>query len=128
MSETQVEAEVRAFLGRLTALREAGDTDAAIRLIDELFAARRPDDPVLAATGDALFQTVATQRSLSARLFRHLTMRFDWRDARGRAAEADPQLHSVILARLAAEDWHEELLTRAAQPGQLIAAFAIAQG
>jgi hypothetical protein len=122
------EEEVHTFLSRLTALREAGDTAAAIRLIDEPFATRRPDDPVLAATGDALFQTVASQPSLSARLFCHLVMRFDWRDARGRAAEADPQRHSIILARVAAEDWYQALLTQAAQPGQLVAACAVARG
>ncbi len=109
-------------------MREAGNIAAAIHLIDELFATRWPDDPVLAATGDALFQTVAGQRSLSARLFCHLVMRFDWRDARGRAAEADPQRHSVILARVAAEDWYQQLLTQAAQPAQLIAACAVARG
>jgi hypothetical protein len=123
-----VEEEVGAFLRKLMALRHAGDTDAAIGLIDRLVATRRPGDPVLAATADALFHTVALQRSLSARLFRHLVERFDWRDARGLAAQADPQRHSVIVARAAAEDWYDGLLTQAAQPGQLIAACAVARG
>ncbi len=121
-------AEINAFLDRLVALRHAGDIDAAIRAVDSLFAAKRPGDPVLDGIGDALFRTMALQRSLSARLLSHLVMRFDWRDASGAVAQADPQRHSVLLARVAAEDWYHALLAQAAKPGELVAACITAPG
>jgi hypothetical protein len=121
-------AEIGGFLSKLAALRYAGDIDAAIGAIEGLFATRQPGDPVLDGIGDALFQTMALERSLSVRLFCHLVERFDWRDASGRAAEADPQQHSILLARVAAEDWYQELLTQAAKPGEIVAACAVARG
>lgn len=120
--------QVRAFLGELAALRNAGDIDAAIAAIDRLFATLQPGDPLLGAIADALFQTVALQPSLPARLFRHLVARFDWRDVRGPVARAYPQEHSRLLARVAAEDWYQRLLAQAAQPGELIAACLVARG
>jgi hypothetical protein len=121
-------AEIGTFLRKLAALRYAGDIDAAIRAIEGLFATRQPGDPVLDGIGDALFQTVALERSLSVRLFCHLVARFDWRDASGGAAQADPQRHSILLARVAAEDWYQELLTQAAKPDGIVAACAVARG
>ncbi len=119
-------AEIDAFLDHLAALRQAGDTGAAIRAVDSLFATKPPGDPVLDGIGDALFRTVALQRSLSARLFCHLVARFDWRDASGAAAQADPQRHSILLARVAAEDWYQGLLAQTAKPGEVVAACAVA--
>lgn len=119
---------IRAFVARLTAFRHAGDIDAAIAAIEELFATRLPGDRVLEGIGDALFETAALDPSLSVRLFRHLTGRFDWCNARSRAAKASPLRHSLLLARVAAEDWHQELLARAAKPGDVGAACVVARG
>lgn len=122
-----LQAQADAFLGQLTALRHAGDIDAAIAAVDQLFVARRPGDPLLAAVGDALFRTVALQTSLSARLFCHLVERFEWRDASGPAARAAPEPHSVLLARVAAEDWYQDLLNQAARPGERVAACLVSR-
>lgn len=122
------EQELDSFLDQLAALRHAGDIDAAIAAIDRLSVNRPPGDPAPATIADALFQRVALQRSLSARLFGHLVTRFNWRDAQSPVARLNPHQHSVLLARVAAEDWYQGLLARAAQPGQRVAACAVARG
>lgn len=119
---------IHAFVGRLTAFRHAGDIDAAIAAIEGLFASRQPGDRVLEGVGDALLETTALDPSLSARLFRLLAERFEWRNPSGRAAKADPLRYSLLLARATAEDWHHELLFRAAKPGNLAAACIVAGG
>lgn len=116
------------FLRELAAFRCAGDVDGAISAIDRLFADRPPDDRLLAHVGHRLFRTMALQKTLSARLFSHMVTRFGWRDARSRMALAYPAEHSVLLARVAAEDWHQKLLTQAAQPDGWIAAYVLARG
>lgn len=117
--------ETGRFLRQLAVLRHAGDTAAAIKMVDELFVIKRPDDPALKGIGEALFHTMALQRSLSPRLFHHLVARFDWRDANTSAAAADPRAHSVLLARIAAEDWYQKLQERAARPENIVAAFIL---
>ncbi|NLS01617.1 J domain-containing protein [Rhizobium sp. P38BS-XIX] len=120
--------EADAFVRRLTSFRQAGDVDAAVKLVDRLFSVKQPGDPSLAAIGAALFHAVALQRNLSARLFYHLVDRFEWRDASGFAAMADPRAHSILMRRVAAEDWYGELRERAANSGDVVAAFALGRG
>jgi len=120
-------AEADAFVRRLNAFRRAGDTVAAIALVDQLFDAQRPGAALLDAVGQLLFSRIALDRALSPALFLHLVKRFDWRDASGRAAQSDPQRHSVLLARVAAEDWHNALLTEAAGPDGVVAAAALSR-
>lgn len=122
-SPERQEQELDRFLDQLASLRHAGDIDAAIAAIDRLLVTGPP-----AAIEDALYRRVALQSSLSARLFGHLVARFNWRDAHSRIAQADPRQHSVFLARVAAEEWYQGLLARAAQPGQRVAACALARG
>lgn len=124
MSEEQ-SAAIKAVLLRIAAYRDAGDTACAIAAVDEIFTAHRPDDPFLETIGVALFETMALQRSLSPELFRHLVRRFDWRDAQSTVARGNPQAHSILLARVAAEDWYEALLRRAAEPDAIAASFAL---
>ncbi|WP_206240583.1 J domain-containing protein [Novosphingobium terrae] len=116
---------IRSVLLQIAAFREAGDTARAIAAVNALFMVRRPDDPFLEAMNVALFETMALQRSLSPELFRHLVARFDWRDAHGPAARTNPQAHSILLARVAAEDWYEALSQQAMGPGGLIAGFIL---
>lgn len=125
---TEYARETSAFVGELIALRLAGDIDGAIAAVDRLFTDRRPGDRLLAQISEALFRTMALERSLSARLFCHLVARFNWRDARNPVALAYPEEHAILLGRLAAEDWYRGLRTRAAQPGNWIAAYAVARG
>lgn len=120
--------EVEAFMRHMTALRQAGNAEVVIKMIDRLIAAKRPGDPTLEAIGATLFLTVSLQRSLSPRVFSHLVERFDWRDANGPAAAADPRMHSILLARVAAEDWYRELCEQATRPGEIVAAFAVRRG
>lgn len=125
---TELSQKAGLFLRELAALRYAGDVDGAIRAIDRLFFDRRPGDPLLAQIADGLFRTVALEKSLSARLFCHLVARFSWRDAHGPLAQAYPAEHSAVLARLAAEDWYQDLRTRAAQSGEWLTAYAVDRG
>ncbi len=122
---------VAAFLRELGVLRRAGDTAGAMARVDRLFAEQPLAAPLLDAVGQALFLDVALERALSPMLFRHLVERFGWRDVASPAAQADPQRHSVLLARVAAEDWYEALNAAAAAdgtPAGAVAAVALARG
>ena len=110
----------------LEAHRNAGDEAGAIAVINTAVAASPPGSAALEALEDALLDDVALTRSLSAGLFRHLVARFDWQDAQGRAARADPERHAVLGDRLAAEDWLDALRREAATPGGTVAAAMLA--
>ena len=116
-----------AFERQLAALRHAGNTQAAIALVDRLFANHPPGHPVITAVDTLLFRGTALERTRSPGLFMHLVARFDWRDASGPAAQADPQRHSVLLARVAAEDWYSALVADAARPGAVVQATVLAR-
>ena len=119
-----LEQEAAPFVDQLRALRQAADTRGAIALVDHLFAEQRPGARLIEIVGLTLFRTMALETSLSPALFRHLVDRFDWRDASGPAAQADPERHSILLARVAAEDWYQSL-EDAAQAGNIVAATAL---
>ncbi len=123
--EAGLEQEASAFVDQLRALRRAGDIQGATALVDRLFAEQRPGSRLVEIIGLMLFQTMALEVSLSSELFRHLVERFDWRDATGPAAQADPERHSVLLARVAAEDWYESLAA-SAKAGNVVATAALA--
>jgi len=124
ISEEQA-AAIRAALLQITAFREAGDVVCAIAAVDALFTEHRPGDPLLETIGIALFENMALQRSLSPELFRHLVRRCDWRDAQSTVARGNPQAHSILLTRVAAEDWYEALVRRAAAPDEIAASYAL---
>ena len=124
--ESGLEQEAAAFVDQLRALRRAADTPGATALVDRLFAEQRPGSRLVEIISLMLFQTMALEVSLSPALFRHLVERFDWRDATGPAAQADPERHSVLLARVAAEDWYESLVA-AAKGGDVVATAALAR-
>lgn len=119
-------ANVARILERLDAHRSAGDEAGAIGLIDTAVATLPPGSAALEKLEDALLDDVALSRTLSAGLFRHLVMRFDWHDAQGRAARDDPERHAVLEDRLAAEDWLDTLRQEAAIPGGIVAAAMLA--
>jgi len=110
-------AAARAAVAELDAHRAAGDPAGAIRALDAALDAHPPGSAAAEAIEDLVLAEVALTRALSPELFRHLVGRFDWRDAGGRAARADPERHAVLLDRLAAEDWLEALRRDAAAPG-----------
>ena len=124
VSAEQAEAIVT-FASDITGLRAAGDAKGAIALVDKLIADYPPGHPFLMAAEAWLFDVMALQRALSPRLFCHLVERFDWRDARGRLAQADQQRHAIVLARVAAEDWYQSLEAQATSPSGMVAALAL---
>ena len=109
------------FIDTLNAHRRAGDTVGAIALVDATLAAHPPGSAMQGAIEDALLDQIALSRSLSPALFLHLAERFDWSDSQGRAARRDPEHHAVLLDRLAAEQWFNDLAHRATLPGERVA-------
>ena len=95
-------------------------------VVDTALATLPPGSAALERLEDALLDDVVLSRTLSAGLFRHLVMRFDWHDAQGRAARDDPERHAVLEDRLAAEDWLNALRQEAATPGGIVAAAMLA--
>ena len=121
-AEQEADADIGRVLEDLDAHRNAGDEPGAIAVIDAALAALPPGSAALDALEDALLEDVALSRTLSPGLFRHLMTRFDWHDAQGRAARADPERHAVLGDRLAAEDWLDALREEAAAPDGIVAA------
>ncbi|NPD68572.1 hypothetical protein HN018_01805 [Lichenicola cladoniae] len=112
-----------AFEQALRAHRVAGDGPGAIALVDRLFDDHLPGSAVIEAADSMLFQKVALDRALGAALFNHLATRFDWRDATGPSARADPEKHAILSARIAAEDWLANLQVAADIPGSIAASL-----
>jgi hypothetical protein len=109
------------FIDMLDAHRRAGDAAGAIALVDATLAAHPPGSAIQETIEDALLDQVALSRTLSSALFLHLAERFDWSDSQGRAARRDPEHHAVLLDRLAAEQWFNDLVSRAKLPGERVA-------
>ena len=124
--DADTDASLPRVLERLEAHRSAGDERGAIGVVDTALAALPPGSVALERLEDALLDDVALSRTLSAGLFRHLVMRFDWHDAQGRAARGDPERHAVLEDRLVAEDWLDALRREAATPGGIVAAAMLA--
>jgi len=120
--EQDASAGTRRVLEDLEAHRNAGDEAGAIAVIDAAMASLPPGSAALEVLEDALLEDVALSRTLSAGLFRHLVTRFDWHDAQGRAARAEPERHAVLLDRLAAEGWLDALRDETGAPGGIVAA------
>ena len=114
------------FIATLDAYRRAGDAVGAIALVDATLAAHPPGSALQAAIEDALLDHVVLSRSLSPALFLHLVHRFDWADIQGRAARRDPEHHAVILDRLAAEEWMNDLTRRATLQEDRVARLLLA--
>ncbi|RYJ04290.1 MAG: hypothetical protein EON47_00935, partial [Acetobacteraceae bacterium] len=125
-AEHDAGASTGRVLEDLKAHRNAGDEAGAIAVIDAALAALPPGSAALDALETALLDDVALSRTLSPGLFRHLMTRFDWHDAQGRAARAEPERHAVLLDRLAAEDWLDALREEAGGPGSTVAAAMLA--
>ncbi len=102
-------AATEVFAMRLVALRAAGDEAGAIAAVDAELARHRPGSAAYMALEDEILDSTGLSRNLSQGLFRHLVARFDWGDANGRAARAEPERHAILADRIAAEDWYDAL-------------------
>ncbi|MGI4748086.1 MAG: hypothetical protein ACRYGI_03480 [Janthinobacterium lividum] len=123
VSDGDASERAEAFEHALLAYRVAGDGPGAIALVDRLFDEHLPGSAVIEAADVVLFGKVALDRTLGSALFNHLVRRFDWRDATGPSARADPEKHAVLSARIAAEDWFRSLQAAADVPGSIAASL-----
>lgn len=115
--DPETSVAVAALVTRINARRRAGDAAGAIRLVDETLDGAALSSPARRDwVEERLFCDIACDAAASPALVRHLVRRFDWRNATARMAQHHAEAHAVLLRRIEAEDWLDQLDRLAAAP------------
>lgn len=100
------------LLHRFDARRRRGDAAGALAIIDAALSGRL-DLAWRGAVEDALFDRLARDPSVRPDLLQGLAARFDWREARTRQEERDPEAFAALRGRIEAFDLADALRARA---------------